>query len=40
MDRDGVKLLLSEAIPAAFPRLRHVWLVAGYNGKGKGKGLD
>lgn len=26
MDRDGVKLLLSEATSAAFPRLRHVWL--------------
>ena len=37
MDRDGVKLLLSEAIPAMFPRLRHVWLDAGYNGQGKGK---
>lgn len=29
MDRDGVKLLLSAAIPTAFPRLRHVWLDAG-----------
>lgn len=37
MDRDGVKLLLSDATPTAFPRLRHVWLDAGYNGKGKGK---
>jgi putative transposase len=37
MDRDGVKLLLREPIPAQFPRLRHVWLDAGYNGKEKGK---
>jgi transposase len=37
MDRDGVKLLLSESTPTEFSRLRHVWLDAGYNGKGKGK---
>jgi transposase len=37
MDRDGVKLLLREPVPTQFPRLRHVWLDAGYNGKGKGK---
>lgn len=37
MDRDGVKLLLTESIRAVFPRLRHIWLDAGYNGKGKGK---
>lgn len=37
MDRDGVKLLLTQTIRAEFPRLRHVWLDAGYNGKGKGK---
>ena len=37
MDRDGVKLLLTELIRTEFPRLRHVWLDAGYNGKGKGK---
>ena len=38
MDRDGVKLLLPPAtIRTQFPRLRHVWLDAGYNGKGKGK---
>jgi transposase len=36
MDRDGVMRLLREPIPAQFPRLRHVWLDAGYNGKGKG----
>jgi putative transposase len=38
MDRDGGKLLLSGAIGTPFPRLRHVWLDAGYNGAGKGKG--
>jgi putative transposase len=37
MDRDGVTLLLSESIASRFPRLRHVWLDAGYSGKGKGK---
>jgi putative transposase len=37
MDRDGVKLLLSGAIGTHFPRLRHVWLDAGYTGAGKGK---
>lgn len=37
MDRDGVKLLLADPVPAQFPRLAHVWLDAGYNGKGKGK---
>jgi putative transposase len=37
MDRDGVKLLLTESIRTAFPRLRHVWLDTGYNGKDKGK---
>jgi putative transposase len=37
MDRDGVKLVLHEQIPDLFPRLRHLWLDAGYNGKGKGK---
>jgi putative transposase len=38
MDRDGVKLLLlSGAIGTHFPRLRHVWLDAGYNGTGKGE---
>jgi putative transposase len=37
MDRDGVTLLLPpEPIQAAFPRLTHVWLDAGYNGKDKG----
>ncbi len=47
MDRDGVKLLLPhdahdrpERLPdirTQFPRLRHVWLDASYNGKDKGK---
>jgi putative transposase len=37
MDRDGVKLLLAEPLPTQFPRLSHVWLDAGYNGRGKGK---
>lgn len=37
MDRDGVKLLLPGQIPKRFPRLRHVWLDAGYNGRDKGK---
>lgn len=37
MDRDGVKLLLADPVPTQFPRLYHVWLDAGYNGRGKGK---
>lgn len=37
MDRDGGKLLLPQSIRTQFPRLQHVWLDAGYNGKGKGK---
>jgi putative transposase len=37
MDRDGVKLLLADPVPAQYPRLQHVWLDAGYNGRGKGK---
>lgn len=37
MDRDGVKLLLTDTIKTMFPRLRHVWLDAGYNGHDKGK---
>lgn len=37
MDRDGVKLLLTDGIQRLFPRLRHIWLDGGYNGKGKGK---
>jgi len=38
MDRDGVTLLLpAETMRTALPRLRHVWLDAGYNGQGKDK---
>jgi transposase len=37
MDRDGVKLVLHGGVRTQFPRLQHVWLDAGYNGKGKGK---
>jgi putative transposase len=37
MDRDGVKLVLQQPVTTDFPRLRHVWLDSGYNGKGKGK---
>jgi hypothetical protein len=37
MDRDGVKLVLRRGVRTQFPRLRHVWLDAAYNGKGKGK---
>lgn len=38
MDRDGVSLLLPpEPTKAQFPRLSHVWLDAGYNGKEKGQ---
>ena len=36
MDRDGIKVLL-EGVRERFPRVRHLWLDAGYNGKGKGK---
>jgi putative transposase len=35
-DRDAIKPLL-ERVQGAFPRLSHLWLDAGYNGKGKGK---
>lgn len=37
MDRDGVKLLLTESVRAQLSRMRHLWLDAGYNGRGKGK---
>ncbi len=37
MDRDGIKLLLDGPVRQLFPRLRHVWLDAGYNGEGKGR---
>jgi putative transposase len=36
-DRDGIKPLLMELLEDRFPRLWHLWLDAGYNGKGKGK---
>jgi putative transposase len=36
MDRDGL-ILLVDGAPGQFPRLHHIWLDAGYNGKGKGK---
>src|SRR5215470_1423010 len=36
MDRDGVRLFVDGAATQC-PRLRHVWLDAGYNGKGKSK---
>ena len=36
MDRDGVMLLV-DGDETQFPLLHHVWLDAGYNGKGKGK---
>jgi putative transposase len=41
-DRDGIVLLLGrqggrQPVQAQFPRLRHLWLDAGYNGEGKGK---
>jgi putative transposase len=36
MDRDGIKPLL-EGVRERFPRLSHLWLDAGYKGKGKGK---
>jgi putative transposase len=37
MDRDGIKLVLDEATRARLPRMRLLWLDAGYNGRGKGK---
>jgi transposase len=37
MDRDGVKLVLRRGVRTQFPRLRHVWLDAADNGKGKGQ---
>jgi putative transposase len=36
MDRDGIKPLM-ERVREHFRRLSHLWLDAGYNGKGKGK---
>jgi putative transposase len=36
MDYEGIKTLLKHA-GAAFSRLKHLWLDAGYRGEGKGK---
>lgn len=36
MDRDGIKLVLDEATRARLPRMRHLWLDSGDNGRGKG----
>jgi putative transposase len=36
MDRDGIKLVLDEPTRARLPRMRHLWLESGYNGRGKG----
>lgn len=36
MDRDGIKLVLDEPTRARFPRMQHLWLDSGYNGRGKG----
>jgi putative transposase len=36
MDSDGIKLLLERA-EVEFPRLKHLWLDAGYRGENKGK---
>lgn len=36
MDRDGIKPLLKR-VKDLFPRLSHLWLDAGYNGRAKGK---
>lgn len=37
MDRDGVKVLLTDGIQGLFPRLCHLWLEGGYNGTDQGK---
>ena len=36
MDRDGIKRVLDEPTRARLPRMRHLWLDSGYNGRGKG----
>jgi hypothetical protein len=38
VDRDGIKLLLEPSSRDRLPRLTHLWLDAGYNGKDKGAG--
>jgi hypothetical protein len=35
MDRDGIKLVVDEETRARLPRMRHLWLDAGYNERGK-----
>jgi putative transposase len=37
MDWDGIKTLLAQA-DVEFPRLKHLWLDAGYKGEDKGRG--
>jgi putative transposase len=36
MDRDGIKVVLDAPTRARLPRMQHLWLDAGYNGRGKG----
>src|SRR5215475_13175914 len=36
MDRDGIKFVLDEPTRARLPRMQHLWLDSGYNGRGKG----
>jgi hypothetical protein len=36
-DRDGIEQLMELVVGERFPRLAHLWLDAGYNGKGKGR---
>lgn len=37
IDRDGIKLVLGEAVRAQLPRMQLLWLDAGYNGVAKGR---
>jgi len=37
LDQEGIKKLLEHA-DEKFPRLKHLWLDAGYRGEDKGKG--
>jgi transposase len=39
MDRDGIKLVLSEPLRAQLTRMRLLWRDAGSNGRGQGQGL-
>ena len=34
-DQDGIRLLLEESVRDRLPRLSHLWLDAGYQGRGK-----